>query len=542
MFNFSALHSYILYKYKWKQISHKCISITGLFLSLSPLPSPLLTFALSGVLLILSVPERLVSFAEDLYPSWTPRSYVSMLTTSRALHMVPTNLPGWTQTPPPSLDHTILAKTTTGSRPDVVAKDQPFGTTIQKHGPHSTGPQSNKTSPSSVIAPSRTQNSEKVPSNPLPISSRPVSRMEQPGVVKRKLTGSSSSGTADTALSGTGHNVTSVAGGPQSTEPTQQGSPTERGDALDQGEVGNQGFKDPKDMSVEDPTNPSWPYASSASLLAPLYVKAKNLREHAHAITLRNAPPSDEEPTLSSTTVDDATVTQHGSSPPTRAPISAPATSNIPNPKTKNVPVANSLDSNATTTTVRGDNTPNDTSTDTDHSQYQKARNTNESVSASREAQPPQNDSNASEPPSTANGSFLNRLVPATTRGPWGAGNQSGPAPDSLHATTICLGKMDIIWVVLAISVPVSSCSVLLTVCCMRKKKKSSSQENNLSYWNNAITMDYFSRHAVELPREIQPLETADVRLTPQTDYGSQMNGIFHFCGHSLYVHLAFCY
>lgn len=49
--------------------------------------------------------------------------------------------------------------------------------------------------------------------------------------------------------------------------------------------------------------------------------------------------------------------------------------------------------------------------------------------------------------------------------------------------------------------------AVLLTVCCMKRKKKTSSHENNLSYWNNAITMDYFSRHAVELPREIHTLE-----------------------------------
>jgi len=48
----------------------------------------------------------------------------------------------------------------------------------------------------------------------------------------------------------------------------------------------------------------------------------------------------------------------------------------------------------------------------------------------------------------------------------------------------------------------------------MRRKKKSSSQENNLSYWNNAITMDYFSRHAVELPREIHTLES-EVHITP---------------------------
>ncbi|KAK2090329.1 hypothetical protein P7K49_031585 [Saguinus oedipus] len=52
--------------------------------------------------------------------------------------------------------------------------------------------------------------------------------------------------------------------------------------------------------------------------------------------------------------------------------------------------------------------------------------------------------------------------------------------------------------------------SVLLTVCCMKRKKKTANPENNLSYWNNAITMDYFNRHAVELPREIQSLETSE--------------------------------
>ncbi|XP_024230749.1 transmembrane protein 108 isoform X1 [Oncorhynchus tshawytscha] len=121
------------------------------------------------------------------------------------------------------------------------------------------------------------------------------------------------------------------------------------------------------------------------------------------------------------------------------------------------------------------------------------------------------NSSSATEPPSTASGNFLNRLVPATTADPWGPGNGSSPALDPpLSSATICLSKMDIVWIVLAISVPVSSCSVLLTVCCMRRKKKSSNQENNLSYWNNAITMDYFNRHAVELPREITSLDNAE--------------------------------
>ncbi|KAM3593575.1 uncharacterized protein V6R79_015963 [Siganus canaliculatus] len=147
---------------------------------------------------------------------------------------------------------------------------------------------------------------------------------------------------------------------------------------------------------------------------------------------------------------------------------------------------------------------------------------------------------NSSEPPSTANGNFLNRQVPATTQDPWLAGNSSGPTVDSPPSRmTICLSRMDIVWIVLAISVPVSSCSVLLTVCCMRRKKKSSSQENNLSYWNNAITMDYFSRHAVELPREIHTLESEehDTSLPPNGDYsGSSMVLVNPFCQETLFI------
>ncbi|XP_056155520.1 transmembrane protein 108 [Lampris incognitus] len=144
------------------------------------------------------------------------------------------------------------------------------------------------------------------------------------------------------------------------------------------------------------------------------------------------------------------------------------------------------------------------------------------------------------EPPSTANGNFLNRLVPTTPRDPRVLGNSSGPTLNSpLSRTTICFSRMDIVWIVLAISVPVSSCSVLLTVCCMRRKKKSSSQENNLSYWNNAITMDYFSRHAVELPREIHTLESEehDTCLPPNGDYSSSSVVLVNpFCQETLFI------
>lgn len=66
---------------------------------------------------------------------------------------------------------------------------------------------------------------------------------------------------------------------------------------------------------------------------------------------------------------------------------------------------------------------------------------------------------NSSEPSSTASGSFLNRQVPATTQDPWTADNSSGHAVDPPPSRmTICLSRMDIVWIVLAISVPVSSC------------------------------------------------------------------------------------
>ncbi|KAL6462634.1 hypothetical protein MHYP_G00290560 [Metynnis hypsauchen] len=460
---------------------------------------------LPGVLLILSVPERLVSFAEELYPSWTPRSFVSMVTTSRALPMVPVRLPEWihTQTPTPSQDRTILARTTVGPSPG----DQLLGTRILQHGLKSAGPQSNKTSSGSVFTPSQVQNSStnsaKLPSKPLPISKGPGSNT---GAVRQKQTGVTGSDSAGSALSGTGNDVAPVARGPQSTESTQQGAPTERGDTLHQGQAGGE----------------------------------------RHAITLRNAPPLTEGPRLL-TTADIPLMTQPEPSHPSLASNLATTTTPSSETKTKTSPSSPSSmvagTSGSATKTVGGTQAPTNMSTGTDSfSPRGNARGSfNGSEGASGNVRLPQNDSNASESTSTANGSFQTSVVPGTARGPLGPGNQSGPTVDSSDTrTTICLGKMDIIWVVLAISVPVSSCSVLLTVCCMRKKKKSASQENNLSYWNNAITMDYFSRHAVELPREIQPLETADEQetcLPPNGDYSdSGVVLVNPFCQETLFI------
>ncbi|XP_077481034.1 uncharacterized protein tmem108 [Stigmatopora argus] len=123
----------------------------------------------------------------------------------------------------------------------------------------------------------------------------------------------------------------------------------------------------------------------------------------------------------------------------------------------------------------------------------------------------------------------------STTRDPRGADNSSEAASPSTRPL-VCLSRVDMVWMVLAVAVPAATCSTLLTVCCMRRRKKSSSQENNLSYWNNAITMDYFSRHAVELPREIHALESEehDSCLPPNGDYGVVL--VNPFCQETLFV------
>ncbi|KAI4885939.1 hypothetical protein NFI96_011060 [Prochilodus magdalenae] len=473
--------------------------------SLKVLPNQLLS-----VLLILSVPERLVSFAEELYPSWTPRSFVSMVTTSRALPMIPSTLPGWTQTLAASRDHSTLAGTTVGPSPG----DQSSETGIRRHGLNSVRPHSNRSSPAPGITSFQVQNSgtnsAKLPDKPLLI------------------------GATGSVLSGTGNDVPLAAWGAQSTESTQQGASSTRRGTLGQGQAEIPGSKDP----AGDPFSSIRPYSSSAALLASQSGPEKTLRERPHAITLRNAPPLTEDPTRFTTTVEVSTVTQAEPQHLSSITTTNPSTET----KTKIPP---SSPSNMVATipgavTTGGTKTPTNTSTDSVLGDARDSVNGSDAVPRSN-PHPPQNDLNASEPPYTANESFLNRLVPATTRLPWSAGNQSGPALNSPHAdTTICLSKMDIIWVVLAISVPVSSCSVLLTVCCMRKKKKSASQENNLSYWNNAITMDYFSRHAVELPREIQPLETADEQetcLPPNGDYSdSGVVLVNPFCQETLFI------
>ncbi|XP_076868345.1 uncharacterized protein tmem108 isoform X2 [Brachyhypopomus gauderio] len=482
---------------------------------------------LLSVLLILSVPEKLVSFAEELYPSGTPRSLDSMVTSSKALPTLLPVPPSWRRgsehAPPPARLDAASATPALST----LAWNRTFSSSLN----HDITAQANAAE------------------SPVPMP-RMVSRDKSFGV-SRSQPGDTDSHFAGSVLSGTEYDTAPGSGGTQTMESTQSVALVNRGNTLAQERMVLPGTNGTRETSVEESINLNQPYSSSASSSTlsqslPADALGEPLREHAHAITLRDAPNFAEDPTLPLSTE----VVPSMSPPPDRPPLSGPGTTSNPSPETKDSPspglnVAPDLSGDGNVT-VGGANT----STDVPSLVVSPLGNAVDVVATvpvhndtgtSWESHPSTNDSGSSEPSSVANGSFLNRLVPATTRGPWVSGNQSGPSLDSPQAhDTICLSKMDIIWVVLAISVPVSSCSVLLTVCCMKKKRKSSSQENNLSYWNNAITMDYFSRHAVELPREIQPLETADDQetcLPPNGDYSdSGVVLVNPFCQETLFI------
>ncbi|KAI5092203.1 transmembrane protein 108 isoform X3, partial [Silurus meridionalis] len=436
-----------------------------------------------GILLILSVPEKLVSFAEELSPSWKPRSLVSMLHSS--------NPPGWWKESSngdqptfmghdasmPRMGHTTTVKSSFGLSPMLSIKSRDHSL-IQ----NSVGPDSKRTSSRSMTALSMLLNSSAVSEN-----------------------------LAAEGLQRTEHFQ------PRSKNNFEQLRSTEK----------TQG------MRVEEPTEPSYAYSSMMPSGTSIHAVAleKNHGHRAHAITLRDAPENLE--VLENVPVS----TSESPSLPTYVPLDTTKQSKTNKVTFSNGAVSISVDGSSTKT-LGGTNTPVTITSDGFISQTivtdTGTGSINSSLNISMKLSPRLiNDSRANE--------LVSSRPPPTPRGHWGSGNQSHPDLDSAeNPATICLTKMDIVWVVLVISVPVSSCSVLLTVCCMRKKKKSASHENNLSYWNNTITMDYFNRHAVELPREILPLETVDERetcLPPNGDFSdSGVVLVNPFCQETLFI------
>ncbi|XP_017261779.1 transmembrane protein 108 isoform X2 [Kryptolebias marmoratus] len=253
-----------------------------------------------------------------------------------------------------------------------------------------------------------------------------------------------------------------------------------------------------------------------------------------HTITLREAHAGNETPTAQL-----LIEPRNGPVTPVSSPIQN-ATSTVPNtawstepgPKTENSTINHTAATTDEDLVALGNNTTNPPE--------ENVTTPTELLPNSSSAEETSAQGNSSETHSTASGNLPNVQVPATTNDPQPAGNNSCSTVNCLPPQgDICLTKMDIVWIVLAISVPVSCISVLLTVLCMRRKKKSTSQENNLSYWNNAITMDYFSRHAVELPREIHTLESEELEtcLPPNGDYsGSSVVLVNPFCQETLFI------
>lgn len=246
-------------------------------------------------------------------------------------------------------------------------------------------------------------------------------------------------------------------------------SGSDRGDTLAAHHV------DPQKLRVEDDPDlerSSLTSLSSSSVDADPALDRK-LREHArgpglaahHAITLREVRAGNEPPT-------DGLVLQPQNGPvtPVKSPpenltstASTPALSTEPSLKTQNptiVPNNHTASNETTTEEGRGQIVHSNGTDNVPLGRWLGNVTTYGGLitySSSVEEAPAQG--NSSEPPSTASRNFLNRQVPATTQDPWTPGNSSGPTVDSPPSRmTICLSRMDIVWIVLAISVPVSSC------------------------------------------------------------------------------------
>ncbi|KAG1953830.1 transmembrane protein 108 [Pimephales promelas] len=501
--------------------------------SLQVLPHQLLS-----VLLILFAPVGLVFSAEELYPSQTLRDLISMSTRTRTLSTLSPGSLSWQegsstgdlhnqalasleairrpttvdpfQTPKTIVPSAIVQTSIVGVHPvDPRDQEPPRNPLSKAEAPQMTsGSMFNRTTSGFFAPRTQEQNFSTNTDTPSTISRKPVNRFEPSGLVYRnQISATALNSGNQTTNSGLGHSLFS--GTENDVTPSAKG-------LLENPDTG--------EMGVEDPIDPI--QHQSSPLISPLKThKGQNEDKSAphHTITLRDVS-STENPTLPLETLGETLA---------QTDIQSPSPALAPPSTTSN----NSSGESGSSAEVQGGS--NGTTNMTIDSLV-SLTNVTDVINSTGASWPAANDPDTSEAPSTASGSFMNRQVPATTQGPWGSGNQSGPALGPNHKKfTICLNKMDIVWLVLAISVPVSSCSVLLTICCMRKKKKSSSQENNLSYWNDAITMDYFTRHAVELPREIQSLETEDQEtcLPPNGDYSdSGVVLVNPFCQETLFI------
>ncbi|XP_051538826.1 transmembrane protein 108-like [Myxocyprinus asiaticus] len=518
-----------------------------------------LSHQLLSVLLILFVPVGLVFSAEELHPSQTPGDLISMSTSSRTLATLSPGPSSWQdgsssgelhnqaldsleailrssaihplQTPKTTASSAVVKTIAATERTTAVGANEVHSVPTLAFGPKDQTPSLIPLSAEKADVPTKlasvrkfnrtnsvqTQNFSTNTYKPSTINRKPVHSIKPSGLISRTQINATGLESGNQATNfGSGHNF------PSGTE-SDVASGVESHQEIKQAEFG---MLEPIDH-IQHPSSLLPSSFSSAKTQ-----KGQNALAPHHTITVRDVS-STEKPTLPLETVGVALPqTDNQSPPPALALPSNHSKTSDPTSLAENrAYVENDVDAPG-----GGNGTTNMT-----NDSLLSLMNVSEVINSTVALWPAMNDSDVSEAPSTASGSFMNRQVPATTQSPWGSVNQSSPALVPPHEkNTICLDKMDIVWLVFAISVPVSSCSVLLTVCCMRKKKKSSTQENNLSYWNDAITMDYFTRHAVELPREIQSLETAEEQetfLPPNGDYSdSGVVLVNPFCQETLFI------
>lgn len=320
----------------------------------------------------------------------------------------------------PHLDHTTTVKTNfdPSPMPSIELRENPYRTGFQK----AVTPNSNRNSPRYIIAPSMVWNSSAISRNlsikTSLISRRPRSRMNQNGSVSRKQKVSMESDS----------NVA----------PAAEHSQLRSINVLEQ----VRSIANTQGMSVEDPTTPTYPYSSMMSLLLsiPAMPLEKSFRHHVHAIKQRNAATLPENYNESQSQPPDQT---------THFPLKATEYSKT-NKVTYPTEFASLLMNSSSAKTLGGTNTPAYITSD---AFFFKNSVTDTSTRS--------NDGNLGtllNIPPLRNDSSVSRM-PTTPRGTMGSGNQSRPDLDSdNNRATICLTKMDIVWVVLAISVSVSSC------------------------------------------------------------------------------------
>lgn len=339
------------------------------------------------------------------------------------------------QTPKTTVPSAIVQTSIVGVHP-VDPRDQEPPRSKAKASQMTSGSMFNRNSSGFFAPRTQEQNVSTNIDKPSTISGKPVNQYEPSGLVHRnQISATAMDSGNQTTNSGSGHSFFS--GTESDVTPNAKG-------LLETPDTGEMGVKNPIDP-MQHQSSPS-----SSPLKTRKEQNADKSAPH-HTITLRDVSLT-QNPTLPN---------PKSQSQMFRGGLPQP---DIQSPSPALVPPSNHITTSNPTSLVESRSSMEvqggrDGTTNMTNDSLVSLTNVTDVINSTGASLPAANDPDTSEAPSTASGSFMNRQVPATTQGPWGSGNQSGPALGPPHKKfTICLEKMDIVWLVLAISVPVSSC------------------------------------------------------------------------------------